>query len=372
MIRTRLAAPKAALNTPVEHNGLKAIFSVIGSEDLDEEEAMRQALALNECVFRSGCSGSGEDLYEDCDSMGCTRQYAGAQKNGSRGRGQSALRERPGELLDWHLAQLVGYLHTIAGPQQIACLYGLCLSNVLVDDLNRTTLKKPLSSAAKPVKRTFSSAPDSTKFTHLQKRPAARSDYTHGNGRTMDIARENQALASKLRNIDINGGVVRAATAPRPLKPQRLGVVQGAPVSSSTINRKKKQSLIDIENARIHARLQVRSPTVLSRDDPSFDKLELRELPLFTAPITILINVRVLLWSRLTRKIRFQYLFGLLRLQYVDWQQATPPFTQAAMTTKAGYTVGNAVGKPYTGLLLDLAGHGSSHPTLPTLDSDSF
>mmetsp|Transcript_767 Transcript_767/g.1368 ORF Transcript_767/g.1368 Transcript_767/m.1368 type:complete len:202 (+) Transcript_767:119-724(+) len=159
-------------------------------DDLDEEEALRQALAMNEELKRMAAEADGLAHYESVQQ--------------SYGTG-TLPRDR---------------------------------------DLGRNLRKPTLAAAPKPDKRTFSNAPDSLKF----KRPV-KSDYTHGNGRMTDIAIENQALAQKLRSIDINGGTTAS-------KQHKV-----AAVSSSTINRKKKQSSIDIENARIHARLQSVKPT---------------------------------------------------------------------------------------------------------------
>eukprot|EP00241_Pyramimonas_parkeae_P011417 CAMPEP_0114245928 /NCGR_PEP_ID=MMETSP0058-20121206/12173_1 /TAXON_ID=36894 /ORGANISM="Pyramimonas parkeae, CCMP726" /LENGTH=199 /DNA_ID=CAMNT_0001359045 /DNA_START=356 /DNA_END=955 /DNA_ORIENTATION=- len=104
---------------------------------------------------------------------------------------------------------------------------------------------------ASPVKRTFTSAPDSTRVA-MHARPKA--DYTHSRGRLHDIARQNHALASKLQTISLTPSSSAPAAAH---VPQYLKVASVAPAA---INRKKKQTNIEKENARLLARLQSVKP----------------------------------------------------------------------------------------------------------------
>jgi len=88
----------------------------------------------------------------------------------------------------------------------------------------------------------------------LQMHARPKADYTHSRGRLHDIARQNHALASKLQTISLTPSSSAPAAAH---VPQYLKVASVAPAA---INRKKKQTNIEKENARLLARLQSVKP----------------------------------------------------------------------------------------------------------------
>lgn len=103
--------------------------------------------------------------------------------------------------------------------------------------------------ALSPVKRTFTKAPETAKLN--MNRP--KQNYTHNDRTLGNIAKENQLLADKLLRINVN----RQAPPTSAYIPQYLKVASVAP---ATINRGKKQTAIDKENARLLSRIQSVKP----------------------------------------------------------------------------------------------------------------